>query len=189
MAKMPPSRNAASTETRYITPIRLWSSVKSQERDAAAVRQVVVVGAWTYRRRLVGEPVRRSAGFAIAGPNPGMLGLVLPLSEALDVFDQRRELLVLVGRAAELARRRAASRSGSPGRSSPRGRGSTRGGRRPTWRRCRWPRACSRAADRRTRGRACRGPARSGPVLGRAVDASGTARSRCSCRAVAPTSA
>ena len=31
MAKRPPRNMATSTETRYITPIRLWSSVKIQE--------------------------------------------------------------------------------------------------------------------------------------------------------------
>ena len=29
-AKMPPRKNAASTDHRYMTPIRLWSTVRSQ---------------------------------------------------------------------------------------------------------------------------------------------------------------
>ena len=32
IAITPPTKNDASTAKRYITPIRLWSSVKSQER-------------------------------------------------------------------------------------------------------------------------------------------------------------
>ena len=31
IAKMPPSRNITSTDTRYMTPIRLWSSVSSHD--------------------------------------------------------------------------------------------------------------------------------------------------------------
>jgi len=31
-ARIPPSRNEVRIDTRYMTPIRLWSSVKSQDR-------------------------------------------------------------------------------------------------------------------------------------------------------------